>query len=64
MLMNEHSIWCNVLTLDVYIFTCFHTVFIGIFLDYNSLPPDFASRVLKSLVHARKSLLYSSQVLV
>ena len=28
---------------------CFHTVFTGIWLDHNSLPPDFASRFVKSL---------------
>ena len=28
---------------------CFHTVFTGILLDHSSLPPDFASRFVKSL---------------
>ena len=28
---------------------CFHTVFTGIFFDHSSLPPDFASRFVKSL---------------
>ena len=33
-----------------------HTVFTGILLDHNSLPPDFASRFVKSLFHFRQIL--------